>query len=61
MFWVINKDKIYSYMVTLSVIGVLFVMAAILPKNQTVQTSSNVVESASSISTNANNVINNVY
>lgn len=38
MFWVINKDKVYSYMVTLSVIGVLFVMATIVPKSETVQT-----------------------
>lgn len=39
MFWIINKDKVYSYIVTLSVIGVLFVMAAIVPKSQVVQTS----------------------
>ena len=39
MFWVINKDKVYSYMVTLSVIGVLFAMATIVPKSETVETS----------------------
>lgn len=44
MFWVINKDKVYSYMVTLSVIGVLFVMASIMPKNSTIQTSANTKE-----------------
>lgn len=41
MFWVINKEKVYSYMVTLSVIGVLFVMASIMPKNDAIQTSAN--------------------
>lgn len=45
MFWVINKDKVYSYMVTLSVIGVLFVMSAIIPRSEkdTAETSTNVV------------------
>ena len=45
MFWVINKDKIYSYAVTLSVIGVLFAISAVMvPQTQTensVETSNN--------------------
>lgn len=40
MFFVINKDKIYSYIVTLSVIGVLFTFASVMP-NKTIETASN--------------------
>ena len=45
MFWVINKDRGYSYMVTLSVIGVLFVMATVIPRNynNTTETSTNAI------------------
>lgn len=32
MFFVINKEKVYSYIVTLSVIGVLFTISAVFPK-----------------------------
>ena len=33
MFFVINKEKVYSYIVTLSVIGVLFTISAVFPKD----------------------------
>lgn len=33
MFWVINKDKLYSYIVTLSMVGVLFTISAVFPKD----------------------------
>jgi len=39
MFWIINKEKVYSYVVTLSVIGVLFAMSTVIPRNETVETS----------------------
>ena len=32
MFFVVNKEKVYSYIVTLSVIGVLFTISAVYPK-----------------------------
>lgn len=32
MFFVINKEKVYSYIVTLSMIGVLFSISAVYPK-----------------------------
>lgn len=32
VFFVINKEKVYSYIVTLSVIGVLFTISAVFPK-----------------------------
>ena len=51
MFWVINKDKVYSYIITLSVIGVLFVMSVIIPKNEATQTSAKINE-------NVNEVVN---
>ena len=38
MFLVINKEKVYSYIVTLSVIGVLFTISAVFPK-EAVETS----------------------
>lgn len=38
MFFIINKEKVYSYIVTLSVIGVLFTISAFFPKD-VVQTS----------------------
>ena len=38
MFFVINKEKVYSYIVTLSVIGVLFTISAVFPK-EVVETS----------------------
>ncbi len=38
MFFVINKEKVYSYIVTLSVIGVLFTISAVFPK-EAVETS----------------------
>lgn len=34
MFWIINKDKVYSYIVTLCVIGILFAMPMILQKEK---------------------------
>ena len=42
MFFVINKEKVYSYIVTLSVIGVLFTVSMIYPKDTT-ETSTRVV------------------
>lgn len=39
MFFVINKEKVYSYIVTLSVIGVLFMISAVFPK-ETIETAS---------------------
>lgn len=39
MFFVINKEKVYSYIVTLSVIGVLFTISAVFPK-EAIETSS---------------------
>ena len=42
LFFVINKEKVYSYMVTLSVIGVLFTISVIYPKDAVNTSSSNV-------------------
>ncbi len=42
LFFVINKEKVYSYMVTLSVIGVLFTISVIYPKDAVDTSSSNV-------------------
>lgn len=53
MFFVINKEKVYSYMVTLSVIGVLFTISAIYPKN-TVDTSSTNVYNNNNVVENSN-------
>ena len=33
MFFVVNKDKLYSYIVTLSMVGVLFTISAVFPKD----------------------------
>lgn len=43
MFFVINKDKIYSYIVTLSVIGILFTFATVMP-SQTLETAGSVAK-----------------
>lgn len=48
MFFVLNKSKIYSYLIALSTVLVLFVAAAkindvVSPENQIVETSTNVV------------------
>ena len=53
MFFVINKEKVYSYMVTLSVIGVLFTISAIYPKN-TVDTSSTNIYNNNNVVENSN-------
>jgi len=39
MFWVINKGKVYSYIVTLSIIGVLFMMPTFVSRDDSVETS----------------------
>lgn len=50
MFWVINKDKVYSYMVTLSVIGVLLVMATmVIPNSDAMVTSTTPRETMNAI------------
>ena len=51
LFFVINKEKVYSYMVTLSVIGVLFTISVIYPKGTVDTSSSNVYSN--------NNVVEN--
>lgn len=47
MFFVINKSKIYSYMIALSTVVILFVAAAKL--NDVVSTSDNIVETGANV------------
>jgi len=51
MFFVVNKEKVYSYIVTLSVIGVLFTISAVYPKEA--------APASSSITYNEVNIIEN--
>lgn len=49
MFFVINKSKIYSYIIALSTVVILFVAAAkvndaVSPSQNTIQTNANVLE-----------------
>ena len=61
MFYVIDKSKIYSYIVALSTVIILFVAAAKV--NETVPTSENVFETSSNVIENSlveNNKLGNV-
>lgn len=52
MFFVINKEKVYSYIVTLSVIGVLFTVSTFFPKSS-VETSANIFNNELNIAENS--------
>ena len=52
MFFVINKEKVYSYLVTLSVIGVLFTISAVFPKDS-IETSTRNVHLESNVIDNS--------
>lgn len=65
MFWVINKNKIYTYIVTICTVVVLFVLsfAMLTTDNNTVVTSGNVInemENADSITNIMNKTDNNL-
>ena len=65
MFWVINKNKIYTYIVTICTVVVLFVLsfAMLTTDNNTVVTSGNVInemENADSITNTMNKTDNNL-
>lgn len=49
MFFVVNKEKVYSYIVTLSVIGVLFTISAIFPKDAVETATRNIYNEANVI------------
>lgn len=59
MFFVINKEKVYSYMVTLSVIGVLFTISAIYPKNTVDTSSTNIYNNNNAVENSNENGIKN--
>lgn len=66
MFFVFNKSKIYSYLVSVGTVAILFVMAFYITNNrkETIQTSSNLNEyGINEIKNNyileANNIIDN--
>lgn len=43
MFFVINKDKLFAYVVSVVTVVMLFMMAGIfMPNNNTIETSSNI-------------------
>ena len=45
MFFVINKEKLYAYVVSIITVVMLFVVAGMIaPKNNTVETSANIQE-----------------
>ena len=65
MFFVINKNKIYTYIVTICTVVVLFVLsfAMLTTDNNTVVTSGNVInemENADSITNTMNKTDNNL-
>lgn len=60
MFFVLNKSKIYSYIIALSTVLILFVAAAKLndivsPSNNIVETSANIIENRVNL-----NVVENI-
>ena len=58
--WVINKEKIYAYVLSICTIITLFFMSSFINKNfgDTESTSTNIVENTENTSTN--NIQNNV-
>lgn len=42
MFFVVNKEKLYAYIVSIVTVAMLFAMAGILVPNNTVETSANI-------------------
>ena len=55
MFFVINKEKVYSYIVTLSVIGVLFTISAVFPKDSIETSSRNIYVNSNAIENSIKN------
>ncbi len=56
MFFVFNKEKIYSYIVVLSTVAVLFGISAFVSKEE----NKNLLEVSSSVFENEQNEINNL-
>ncbi len=62
MFFVINKSKIYSYMIALSTVVILFVAVSkiddmVSPNNTVVETSTNIIEQENLV---GNCILNNI-
>lgn len=56
MFYVINKSKIYSYIIALSTVVILFVIAGKINNNST--SLNNTIETSTNIMMNSNSVNN---
>ena len=56
MFWVIDKSKIYSYIISLSTVVILFVTAAYI--NNVADDQKNIVETSTNVVQNEINEVN---
>lgn len=56
MFWVIDKSKIYSYIISLSTVVILFVIAAYI--NNGADDQKNIVETSTNVVQNEINEVN---
>lgn len=64
MFMVVNKDKIISYIVSVSTVAILFVMSYVITEDneEVLQTSGNITQVTQNVNyENSNNTIENEY
>lgn len=58
MFFVFNKEKIYSYIIAVSTVIILFAISTLYLDNNTIEASSNIINEETSVMNNTSNETN---